>query len=95
MAEESFGNSDSPANEKAMEYVAELMNVIQGSNIVQRFVLLVETFDGEDRWFSSFTAPKQKAWDTLGLLEYGKSIENNFQSLSTLNGEEDEDDPSK
>ena len=70
----------SPANEQALEQVAALINEIQPGGMVQKFVLLVETIDGEDRWLSSFCAPGQKAWDTMGMLQYGLTFESNFQA---------------
>ena len=88
MANESFGESDTPANEVALQRVGELMQEIQPGSMVQKFVLMVETIDGDDRWLSSFTAPSQKAWDTMGLLQYGITFEGNFQSLS---GESDDE----
>ena len=45
--------------------------------MVQRFVLVVETLDDEGKWFSAFTAPGQKRWDSLGLLAYATAIETN------------------
>lgn len=74
---ESFGDSSSDVNEQALAAVAEFVQSIDDtkSDMVQRFVLLVETIDEDDRWLSAFTAPGQKAWDTLGLLEFGRSME--------------------
>ena len=67
--------SDLTADERALQRVAELVQEVQPGSMVQRFVLMVETIDNEDRWISAFTAPDQKAWDTLGLLQYGLSYE--------------------
>lgn len=89
---ESFGKSSTPANEVALQRVGELMQEIQPGGMVQKFVLMVETIDGEDRWLSSFTAPGQKAWDTMGMLQYGLSFEQNFQSHSDPLDEEDDAD---
>lgn len=88
---ESFGESSTPANEVALQRVGELMQEIQPGGMVQKFVLMVETIDGEDRWLSSFTAPGQKAWDTMGMLQYGMSFESNFQSHSEAIDEDDQD----
>jgi hypothetical protein len=80
-----------PANEAALQKVAELISEVQdGGGFVQKFVLMVETVDGDDRWLSSFCAPGQKAWDTMGLLQYGLSFESNFQATSdSLDDDED------
>lgn len=78
MALESWlGNDNSDLDERALDAVSTLIHSIEGceSDMVQRFVLLVETVDENDRWTSAFTAPGQKAWDTLGLLEYGRMLE--------------------
>ena len=63
------------ADEAALDVVATLIRDRQPGSMVQRFVLLVETIDDEDRWISAFCAPGQKPWDTLGLLQYGLAYE--------------------
>jgi NADPH-dependent ferric siderophore reductase len=51
---QSFGDSDdSPADEAAMHAIAALMEEIQPDSIVTKFVLLVETIEEEDRYFSA------------------------------------------
>lgn len=86
---ESFGESGTPANEKALEVVAQLINEVQPGAMVQKFVLMVETIDQDDRWLSSFTAPGQKAWDTMGMLKYGLAYESNFEASSEQIGDDD------
>ena len=87
-AQESFGSSKSRVvNEKALVAVADFIQSVQPEGMVQRFVLLVETIDQDDRWFSAFTAPGQKRWDSMGLMEYGLTFERNV-ALET----EDDDD---
>ena len=85
---ESFGDSHLDINERALTAVADLIQQVQPGSMTQRFVLLVETIDDEDRWLSAFTAPGQKAWDTMGMLQYGMTMEQNIE----LGPDEDEDD---
>lgn len=74
---ESFGESSTDLMEKALDAVSTFVHTLPTceGDMVQRFVLIVETIDEDDRWLSAFTAPGQKAWDTLGLLEYGLTME--------------------
>lgn len=67
--------SEDDANEAALHAVAELMTALHPGSMVQRFVLMVETIDAENRWMSAFTAPDQRAWDSMGLLQYGLHVE--------------------
>lgn len=75
--------------ERALDAVAEFVRSIPScqGDMVQKFVLLVETIDEDDRWISTFTAPGQKRWDTLGMLEYGMTLERN-QWLDPNEGDE-------
>ena len=76
------------ADDLALQRVADLIHELQPGSMVQRFVLMVETITEDDRYISGFTAPDQKAWDTLGLLHYGTTYEEMY-----LGGEaEDEDE---
>lgn len=91
MAIESWLGNDNPdLDERALDAVASLVHSIDGceGDMVQRFVLIVETVDENDRWTSAFTAPGQKAWDTLGLLEYGSMLERSAHIVSR-EGEDD------
>lgn len=74
---ESFGESSLEVNEQALAAVADFLQSVQPGGMVQKFVLIVETIDGEDRWMSAFTAPGQKRWDSLGLLAYATVLESN------------------
>ena len=76
---ESFGESSSELMESALDAVSSFVHTLPEckGDMVQRFVLIIETIDQDDRWLSAFTAPGQKAWDTLGLLEYGLTMERN------------------
>lgn len=92
---ESFGDSSNGFEEEALDAVS---NFIRGrsassSDMVQRFVLIVETIDAEDRWISAFTAPGQKAWDTLGLLEFARNMEKDSHILVGPDEDEDGGDP--
>ena len=78
------------ADEEALAAVAELIRTVQPGSMVQRFVLLVEVIDEDDRWLSAFTVPGQKAWDTMGLLEYGLTYERN--ALQVADDDEDDDE---
>jgi hypothetical protein len=83
---QSFGNSDSPANQQALDAVADLLQRLQEGSMVQSFVLLVETVDLEDRWVSAFTAPDQRAWESLGLLHYALNLENSVRLFPEEDG---------
>lgn len=72
---ESFGDSNKPADELAINAVSTLMKTIQPGAMVQRFILVVETMDEDGKWINGFVAPGQKLWDTLGLMEYAKLAE--------------------
>ena len=74
---ESFGESSIEVNERALTAVADFVQSLPDTkqDMVQRFVLIVETIDENDRWLSAFTAPGQKAWDTMGLLQYAMTME--------------------
>jgi hypothetical protein len=85
---ESFGGSSGDANEAALTAIGDLIASVQPDSMVQKFVLLVETIDGDDRWISAFTAPGQKRWDTMGMLQYGMTLEQN----TVLEADTDEDD---
>lgn len=80
---ESFGESSMEVNEQALTAVADFMHSIEGckGDMVQRFVLVVESIDSDDRWLSAFTAPGQKAWDTLGLLDFARNMEHSAYTL--------------
>lgn len=90
-AGEAFGDASGDANAAALDRVADLIAELQPGGMVQRFVLLVETIDAEDRWFSAFTAPGQKRWDSLGLLEYGLVCERNVVLKAERGGEDGEE----
>lgn len=64
-----------PADRAALDAVADLIHDLQPDGMVQRFVLLVETIDGEARQISGFTTPGQMPWDTFGLLHFGLTME--------------------
>lgn len=74
---ESFGGSSGETNERALQAVGDFLQTVQPNSMVQKFVLLVETIDGDDRWLSAFTAPGQKRWDSMGMLQYGLTLERN------------------
>lgn len=87
MSLESWHNSGN--DDRAMQHVAALIAEVQPESMVNRFVLLVETSDGEDRWMSSFTAPDQKAWDSLGLLDFAITLERSAHVASTQDDQGD------
>ena len=84
---ESFGGSGSDSNEDALGFVGQLIQKVQPGSMVQKFVLLVETIDNEDRWISAFTAPGQKRWDSMGMLDYGLNLERNTVLTDDTDGE--------
>lgn len=89
--DESFGNSSGPADESAMTAISDFIQKVQPGSFVQKFVLIVETIDEDDRWLSAFTAPDQRAWDSLGLLEYGITMERNALGYGPSKSEDDDD----
>jgi len=66
------------ANGRALDLVAQLIQELQPGSMVNKFVLVVETADEEDRWYSAFVAPGQKRWDSMGLLSYAQAVEFKF-----------------
>ena len=89
MSGDAFDNNGEVANAAALEAVARLINEVQEGSMVQKFVLLVETIDEEDRWLSAFVAPGQKRWDTLGMLDYGLASE---RHVLVVHDDDDEDE---
>ena len=89
---ESFGDSSIDANEQALDAVAAFVRSLPNTqgDMVQRFVLLVETIDEDDRWLSAFTAPGQKAWDTLGLLEFARDIERSYNNVASPDSDDED-----
>lgn len=67
---ESFGNSSTEYNEKAHEAISDLMQKLFPGCMVQKFLLVVEKIDMDDRKLCVYTAPGQKAWDTDGLISF-------------------------
>lgn len=88
---ESFGESSVELMEKALDAVSSFVHSLPTchGDMVQRFVLLVETIDEDDRWLSAFTAPGQKAWDTLGLLEFGRMMEHSYHQAAASDGDDE------
>lgn len=74
-------------DEAMLDAISEVIRQAQGEHaMVQSFTLVVETIDLEDRYLSTFCAPGQKAWESMGLLQYALSAEQNF----TVVGEDDD-----
>lgn len=64
------------AIEVAQDAIADLVQKLDPGSMVTRYIVLIEVVDSDsDRGVWHFTAPGASAWDTLGLLEYGKSQE--------------------
>lgn len=84
---ESFGGSSGDLEETALRHIGELIREVQPNSMVQRFVLVVETIDEDDRWLSAFTSPGLKRWDSIGMLDYAASLERN-----NLIARDDDDD---
>lgn len=62
-----------------LDAIAEVIRKAQGDHaMVQSFALVVETIDLDDRYISTFCAPGQKAWESMGLLQYALTAEQNF-----------------
>ena len=91
---ESMGGSSSPVMEQALDAISEFIRSIPNCNgdMVQRFVLVVETIDEDDRWLSCFTAPGQKAWDTLGLVEFARDMERSYNQVAPPEGHDDDEE---
>ena len=79
-------------NDAALTKVAELINELQPGSMVQRFVLMVETIDADNRWISGFVAPDQKAWDTMGMLQYAMEIESAAVKVGWESNDDDDDE---
>lgn len=68
--------NDRPAIDIAQDSVADLVRQLDPGAMVTRYVMLIEVVDAEsDRGVWHFTAPGASAWDTLGLLDYGRMQE--------------------
>lgn len=87
--ESSFGGP-ADVNEKALAAIADFIQQVQPGAMTQKFVLLVETIDEDDRWLSAFVAPGQKRWDSMGLLDYGLTMERNTSLVSEEDDDEDD-----
>lgn len=75
-------------DEAMLDAVAEVVRQAQGDHaMVQSFALVVETIDLDDRYISTFCAPGQKAWESMGLLQYALTAEQNFRTV-----QEDDDE---
>lgn len=61
--------------ERAHEIVTELVRGENPAAVVTKFVVLAEVVDDEDRHTYHYTAPDQRAWDTLGLLRFAEALE--------------------
>ena len=85
--ESSFGGP-AEVNEKALAAIADFIQQVQPGSITQKFVLLVETIDEDDRWLSAFVAPGQKRWDSMGLLDYGLTMERNTRLDLDVDGDD-------
>lgn len=67
-------------DEQMLDAISDVIRNAQGEHaMVQSFALVVETIDLEDRFLSTFCAPGQKAWESMGLLQYALSAEQNFR----------------
>lgn len=78
--------------EAALNKVAELIAELQPGSMVQSFCLVVEVIDEEDRWISMFSAPRQKAWQSIGLLEYARDMDRpQYMGLVFPNTDDDEE----
>ncbi len=75
-------------DEAMLDAIAGVIRQAQGEHaMVQSFALVVETIDIDDRYLSTFCAPGQKAWDSMGLLQYALTAEQNFRVI-----QEDDDE---
>lgn len=89
---QSFGGSESEFDEAALQHIADLIAERQPNSMVQRFVLVIETADANDRWLSAAVAPGQKSWDTLGLLDWALTAERSVAQATFLDDDDDEED---
>lgn len=62
--------------EAALQAVGDLVGQLYPGAMVQRFVVIAEIIDADaERAVWCTTAPDQRAWDTLGLLDFARLIE--------------------
>ena len=60
----------------ALDAVSSLIADVEPGAMVQRFVLLVEIIgDDGERAMWTLVPPDAKAWDSLGLIEHARQIE--------------------
>lgn len=62
-------------HERAHEKVTELVRGENPTAMLTRFVVVAEVIDDEDRHMYCYVAPDQRAWDTLGLLQFADALE--------------------
>lgn len=61
---------------QAHDALADLIREIDPGAMLTRWVLLLEVVDDQgERALWTIAAPDQKAWDTLGLLDYARAVE--------------------
>ena len=64
------------AGEMAQDMLADLIQKLDPGAMLTRFVGIVEVVDADgDRCVWTLVTPGATAWDSLGLMEYGKAIE--------------------
>lgn len=67
---------DRELQEAGLDAMQHLLNTIDPTAVVTRFVILAEVVDEEHgRCVWAIRAPDQRAWDTLGLLDFARSLE--------------------
>lgn len=74
---------------RANDAIANLIGEVDPGAMATRFVVAIEVLgsDGErGLWLAC--APDQKAWDTLGLLEYAKSCEQSSITRGYIQGDD-------
>ncbi len=80
------GNTE--ADPLALAKIGELIREVQGDDaMVAKFVLIVETFEEDDTYISTFTSPGLKEWQSMGLLHWALDAE----GRTRLTNEEEDD----
>lgn len=60
--------------------LSDLIQQIDPNAMLTRWVVLAEIVDAEgERGLWTLSAPDQRAWDTLGLLDYARALEHAAQ----------------
>lgn len=63
-------------NNRMMDYLSEFVTSELGPDVVlNKFVVILETVQPEDRYIAGYAAPGMKTWETTGMLDWASHFE--------------------